>query len=238
MSDQTPSSRAPGVEDASFRRALDLVPSPVWMAALDASGVWFNRAWLQFVGTTLEHALATPWTTWAHPEDYTAIAAAFGPAVERLEPFEVAARMRRHDGRWRFMICHGAPLRGADGRATAFLGALTDITEMRDSLDRMKLVLDHLGAPAFLHTVDGRYLFVNEEWQRLFNPFDRAVIGRHVREFVQVERDGHPLEHLRRRGGAAGEVRAHDGGIQRADPDLREAHGPETELDRGRRGAR
>ena len=50
-------------------------------------GVWFNRAWLQFVGTTLEYALATPWTTWAHPDDYTAIAAAyagFSPSVSSV----------------------------------------------------------------------------------------------------------------------------------------------------------
>ena len=187
MPDQISTSRALGVDDPSFRRALDTLPSPVWMAALDASGVWFNRAWLQFVGTTLDHALATPWTTWAHPDDYTAIAAAFGPAVERQESFDVEARMRRYDGHWRCVKCHGAPLRDAEGRAVAFLGALTDITEMRDSLDRMTLVLDHIGAPAFLHTVEGRYLFVNEEWHRQFNPERRTVVGRNVSEFLPEE---------------------------------------------------
>ena len=69
----------------------------------------------------------------------------------------------------------------------AFIGAITDVTEMREAQDRMQLLLDNLVAPAFLHTVDGHYLFVNEEWNRLFNPGRIPVVGRHASEFLPAE---------------------------------------------------
>ncbi|MBI5170082.1 MAG: PAS domain-containing protein [Candidatus Eisenbacteria bacterium] len=185
----TPSSpgHVPGFSGASFERVLDRLPAPVWLSTLDGRALWLNHAWLQFVGSTHETALDRPWSDWVHPDDHAAVVSVCGSAVERHEPFEAEARMRRHDGRWRRMLNRGEPFLDAEGRCIAYVGSLTDITERREAQDRMQLVLDHLGAPAFLFTADGRYLFVNEEWNVLFNPARVPAIGRNITEFLPAE---------------------------------------------------
>ena len=67
-----------------------------------------------------------------------------------------------------------------DGRCIAHIGSLTGITERREARNRMHLVLDHLGAPAFLHTVDGHYLFVNEVGTGCSIRGAFPVVGRHA----------------------------------------------------------
>lgn len=187
MTESSSSKLLPGFAGVTFERVLDLMPAPVWLSGFDGRGLWVNRAWLQFVGSTLEHALDRPWTTWVHPDDYTSVAATCGGAVEKREPFVVEARMRRYDGKWRCMLNRGVPFLDGAGQCIAYVGSLTDVTELRDAQARMRLVLDHITAPAFLHTVDGRYLFVNEEWNRVFNPEGRIAAGLHVSEFLPEE---------------------------------------------------
>ncbi len=177
----------PGLPGASFERLIEWMPSPMWVADFDGRGLWVNRAWLQFCGVTFEQATTQPWTNYVHPEDYTSVAATCGTAVQMRAPFAAEARMRRHDGQWRWMLNHGVPFTDRDGTCIAYLGSLTDITERHEAQDRMKLVLDHLGAPAFLHTVDGVYLFVNKEWNLLFNPAGSTVVGRNAADFLPAD---------------------------------------------------
>ncbi|MFN8589788.1 MAG: ATP-binding protein, partial [Candidatus Eisenbacteria bacterium] len=48
-------------------------------------------------------------------------------------------------------------------------------------------VLDHLGAAAFLHTPEGRILYVNREWHVLFNPGGQPIEGRMLSELLPPE---------------------------------------------------
>ncbi|MFN8586718.1 MAG: PAS domain-containing protein [Candidatus Eisenbacteria bacterium] len=165
------------------RLMLDQLPTPLWLSALDGNPLWLNRAWLDFTGVTLTAAVASPWTAFVHPEDRDVVTAVCGSAFAALRPFESLTRMPRHDGGWRWVVSRGAPYRDANGAVIGYVGTLTDVTEQRDSRARLQEVLDHLGSAAFLHGLDGRFLYVNRTWCDLFAPDGREVVGHTVGEF-------------------------------------------------------
>ena len=53
-------------------------------------------------------------------------------------PFHADARVRRHDGQWRWVASYAAPRLAPDGRVTGYVGSSPDITEMKDALAHVR----------------------------------------------------------------------------------------------------
>jgi len=52
-----------------FRELLDAAPMLVWMSGTDAMCTFFNRAWLEFRGRSLQAELGNGWTEGVHSDD-------------------------------------------------------------------------------------------------------------------------------------------------------------------------
>ena len=55
--------------ESLFRQMADGTPVFIWMSGLDGHCTYFNQPWLDFVGQTLEEALALGWPDGIHPDD-------------------------------------------------------------------------------------------------------------------------------------------------------------------------
>jgi PAS domain S-box-containing protein len=118
--------------EARFRTLADSAPMLIWRADTDNRGVWFNRAWLEFTGRTMEQELDQGWAAVLHPEDATRVIDTCTEHVARRVPFEIEFRMRREDGSFRWMIDRGVPMFDApNGQFSGYLGSCVDITEHR-----------------------------------------------------------------------------------------------------------
>jgi PAS domain S-box-containing protein len=76
---------------------------------------YFNLGWLDFLGKSLRDVCGWRWTHSIHPEDVAGIVQKWHGALERGEPFEAEARVRRADGDYRMFLHRKVPLRDEYG---------------------------------------------------------------------------------------------------------------------------
>jgi PAS domain S-box-containing protein len=116
----------------------------IWMAGPDRQCNYFNRAWLEFTGRSLETELGWGWASGVHPEDLSKCLEAYSKSVERREPFEREYRLRRHDGEYRWIFDQGVPRIDADGSLAGYIGSGIDITERRAAQEALSTVNQRL----------------------------------------------------------------------------------------------
>ncbi|PSK87738.1 PAS domain S-box-containing protein [Limimaricola soesokkakensis] len=121
-----------GIEDEALAAALDLLPSPTWVADPVCGGIHFNRAWLEFRGRSLSQEVGRGWFTGIHDEDHDKLDT-YRIALSAGRPYQVEYRLRRHDGVWRWMLDTGAPRFAPDGELIGFIGSCVDITARREA---------------------------------------------------------------------------------------------------------
>jgi diguanylate cyclase (GGDEF)-like protein/PAS domain S-box-containing protein len=106
-------------------------PTLIWRAGPKGRFDYFNRAWLQFTGRRAEEELGDGWTQGVHPDDLARFRDVYAGALEKRRPFETEFRIRRHDGRFRWMLNVGRPFNDLEGDFAGFLGSCYDITERK-----------------------------------------------------------------------------------------------------------
>ncbi len=115
-----------------FRLLTDLAPAIVWSAQPDGTVSYFNQYWYDYTRWTPEQSLPHGWTGCVHPEDREALMAAWQDARTREVLMETEARLRRHDGAYRWFLMRAQPLRAApDALVAGWLGSNSDIDDRK-----------------------------------------------------------------------------------------------------------
>ena len=130
-------------------RLVDRLPLLVWMSGSDKCCTYFNRAWLDFTGRPLECELGDGWAEGVHVNDLQHCLDTYGRAFDHRESFVLEYRLRRHDGEYRTVLDHAAPIFGPDGTFAGYIGTCVDVTEFRQAdaertfaNDRLRLAME------------------------------------------------------------------------------------------------
>lgn len=99
----------------------------IWMSGSDEKYHYFNQAFLEFTGKQLGELAGFGWIDSVYPEDASHCISAYRNAFAEQQSFEVVYRLKRHDGEYRWMICHGAP-RFTGEKFVGFIGHCLDFT--------------------------------------------------------------------------------------------------------------
>ena len=208
--------------EARFRVAADNAPVLLWLAQSDSSYTWFNQPWLDFVGATLETQRGDGWTQFLHSDDQARHHQTYHAAFEKRAIFQMEYRLRRCDGRYRWLLEHGVP-RYQGNEFVGYIGSCIDIDDrraaeesMNQSRDaerarRQELEVLTQVAPAGIwitHDPDCRDITGNEAAYAMM----RVPYGRNL---------SLDLPHSDRQGGASGGTRHARGGPDRATRDQR-----------------
>jgi len=116
---------------ARLRQLTDLAPTAVWFGEPNGSVSYLNPYWYQYTGQTEKDALPSGWFSAVHPEDAPRLQAAWDRARAEGSLYELEARMRRHDGVYRWFLNRAVPVRDDDGQITGWLGNSTDIDDRK-----------------------------------------------------------------------------------------------------------
>jgi two-component system, sensor histidine kinase PdtaS len=125
-------------DDARFRLLADHAPVMLWMSGLDGLCDFFNSTWLEFTGRSLAEERGNGWAEGVHAEDFQDCMDQYLSAFVARRPFRMEYRLRRHDGRYRWILDQGVPRYAEGGVFEGFIGSCVDITEMRESAEALK----------------------------------------------------------------------------------------------------
>jgi PAS domain S-box-containing protein len=116
-----------------FRELLDATPFMVWMSGTDAVCTFFNRAWLEFRGRTLEEEIGSGWAEGLHPDDRDLCLETYLKAFTARTPFRVQYRVQRAGGEYGWIENSGTPLI-EDTVFVGFIGTVTEVSDRRSSM--------------------------------------------------------------------------------------------------------
>jgi len=116
-----------------FRQMGDHAPVMIWISGNDRLCTWFNRPWLEFTGRTMKQELGNGWSEGVHPDDLTRCVETYVASFDRRVPFTMEYRLRRHDGRWRWILDNGIPLHEENGTFTGYIGSCVDVTDRKQT---------------------------------------------------------------------------------------------------------
>jgi len=123
--------------EARFRNMADNAPVLIWVAGLGGRE-YVNRETLRFLGCSLEDVRGAAWQDYIHPEDRPAYVAVVEQGFQHHDIIEGHFRLRRADGEYRWMRSTAMPRFTEDGTFLGFVGCSVDITEIKQSQDKLR----------------------------------------------------------------------------------------------------
>ena len=154
-----------------FRQLADAMPQLVWTATPDGTVDYYNVRYKELSGIEPVAENAWRWAPVLHPEDEAATVEAWSRAVATGRPYEIAHRVRRADGSFRWHLSRGVPVRDAEGRVVKWFGTATDIDAqkraeqaLRESEERFRTLADNMDQLAWMADAQGRTSWFNQRW--------------------------------------------------------------------------
>ncbi len=126
----------------NLRVTIDTIPALAWSACTDGTAAFLSQPYLDYAGLTDEQAQGWGWTSVVHPDDVNGLAATWQAILASGKPGEAEARIRRHDGEYRWFLFRVSPLRDEHGKIVKWYGVNTDIEDRKRSEESFRAIVE------------------------------------------------------------------------------------------------
>ncbi|MFA4892155.1 PAS domain S-box protein [Brevundimonas sp.] len=161
--------------EARFRAVADTAPVLIWVTRQDGTRDFVNQAYVDFAGGTYDAARLADWRAVIHPDDQDRVVQDSVAGEATGQPFSLEARYLRHDGEYRWLKSFSRPRRTAGGGVLGFVGVAFDVTDIRETNDRLmesetrfRTVADSAPALIWMLDAEGRPTFINRRYRTFF----------------------------------------------------------------------
>jgi two-component system CheB/CheR fusion protein len=113
--------------EAWLRNMTDNIPVMICLTGADNTGTFFNSAWIAYTGRTREQEENGGWITGIHPEDVARFTEMLNTHFSGRQPFQIELRLRRHDGRYRWVCNNWQPVFAQEGAFTGYIICCTEV---------------------------------------------------------------------------------------------------------------
>ncbi|HWF46575.1 MAG TPA: sigma 54-interacting transcriptional regulator, partial [Bryobacteraceae bacterium] len=152
--------------ETNLRRVIDTIPTLAWCNSPDGPNEFLNKRWHEYTGRSHEESTGWGWQAAFHPEDVPPMMKRWRELLASGESGEIEARLRRHDGVYRWFLIRVEPFHDERGQLLRWYGTSTDIDALKQTQEKLRedeqelrritdaipqaiVVLDPSGAPVY-----------------------------------------------------------------------------------------
>ncbi|TVP59798.1 MAG: PAS domain S-box protein [Nodularia sp. (in: Bacteria)] len=171
--------------EALFRQMADTSLTLIWMSDTSNLCCYFNQPWLEFTGRTMEQEMGQGWAKGVHPEDSQRCFETYINAFNARQEFKMEYRLKRADGKYRWMLDIGIPRFTSEGIFLGYIGSCIDISERKQvEVERERMLARSQEYTRQLNGLMEAALAINsalsiEEVIRTITEQAREIIGAH-----------------------------------------------------------
>ena len=150
---------------------IDTIPTLAWCNLPDGSNEFLNKGWHEYTGLSREESHGWGWQVAFHPEDLPPLMEKWQKMLVSGESDEIEARLRRHDGVYRWFLIRAQALRSDSGEIVRWYGTSTDIEDrkraeeaQRTSEHNLAAIINTIPTTAWTARPDGYCDFLNQGW--------------------------------------------------------------------------
>jgi formate hydrogenlyase transcriptional activator len=155
--------------EANLRRTIDTIPALVSSFLPDGSNECMNQRWHDYTGLSPEQSQGDGWQEPVHPDDLEPLINRWREALVSGEPGEIEARLRRHDGVFRWFFVRAEPLRDDTGNVVKWYASSTDIEDRKQAEEKLRQderelhqITDAIAQTIVVNDVDGTKIYANK----------------------------------------------------------------------------
>jgi PAS domain S-box-containing protein len=180
-----------------FQTMADNVPAMIWMSGDDKFEDYFNKAWLNFRGRTLQEESDEGWLDGVHPDDVKKCLDTYNESFRQQKGFYTEYRLRHKNGDYRWISDNSVPRFSPDGEFLGFISACMDIDDQKryrekiqDSELLFKTISNASPAALWMTDADEQNVFISDTWLKWTGKTFEEVIDRGwVQSLVEEDRE-------------------------------------------------
>jgi formate hydrogenlyase transcriptional activator len=124
--------------ETNLRRVIDTIPTLAWCNTPDGPNEFLNKRWHEYTGRSHEESTGWGWQAAFHQEDVPAMMKKWRELLASGESGEIEARLRRHDGVYRWFLIRVEPFRDEHGQLLRWYGTSTDIDALKQTQEKLR----------------------------------------------------------------------------------------------------
>jgi len=155
--------------EAHLRKIIDTIPTLAWCNLPDGSNEFVNQRWCDYTGLSPEEVQRVGCKVVIHPEDLPKWLDEWRTLVASGEGGEIEARLRRHDGAYRWFLIRVEPLQDESGEIVRWYGTNTDIDDLkqteaklREDEREVRRITDAIPQTIVVQGPDGSPIYANQ----------------------------------------------------------------------------
>jgi formate hydrogenlyase transcriptional activator len=124
--------------EARLRKIIDTIPTLAWCNLSDGSNDFVNQRWSDYTGLSQAEVKRVGCKVAIHPEDLPKWLDQWRALMASGAGGEIEARLRRHDGTYRWFLIRVEPLQEESGRILRWYGTNTDIEDRKRTEEKLR----------------------------------------------------------------------------------------------------
>lgn len=132
-------------EAEKFQFLADTIPQLVWTTEADGKVIYLNKKWYEYTGKEFQKLEGWKWVDFLHPDDVEKTVEAWQGSLKTGNLYKVEYRLRRYDGKYRWFLGRGVPMKDEDGNIVKWFGSSTNIHDQKRALDKLSEAKDKIG---------------------------------------------------------------------------------------------